>query len=122
METLLFYYVCALPLLLIGSLVMGWQKGINTKHKASGIRSTCKVGYSWSYYLFGFFVPIFRGEIGIGLFHLVLTVCTFGVFQLFMPFLYNKQHATRQMVDGWELNDLEENNALARMKLNMAGF
>ena len=49
--------------LIIGSLVLGWQKKIRVKHNESGIQKNCFVGYSWTYFVFGFFVPIFRGEI-----------------------------------------------------------
>ena len=51
--------------LIIGSMVLGWQKKINVKHNESGILKNCFVGYSWTYFFFGFFVPIFRGEISI---------------------------------------------------------
>ena len=74
-------------------------------HKESGIKKRCFVGYSWTYFFFGFFVPIFRGEISIGIFHLIFSIVTFGLFQLVMPFLYNKQASVRLLLNGWELND-----------------
>jgi hypothetical protein len=70
--------------------------------------------------LFGFFVPIFRGEILIGVLHLIFSILTFGVFQIVMPFLYNKHYSTRLLTDGWELADTEENNDLAKIKIGMA--
>lgn len=51
--------------LIIGSMVLGWQKKIKVKHNESGILKNCFVGYSWTYFFFGFFVPIFRGEISV---------------------------------------------------------
>jgi hypothetical protein len=47
-------------------------------------------------------------------------VVTFGLFQLIMPFLYNKQYMTRLLTSGWQLADSEELNALARQKLSIA--
>ena len=67
-----------------------------------------------------FFVPIFRGEILIGVLHLIFSLVTFGLFQLIMPFLYNKQYSTRMLNESWSLNDSEENNALARQKIGIA--
>ena len=103
--------------LIIGSLVLGWQKKIRVKHSESGIQKNCFVGYSWTYFVFGFFVPIFRGEISIGIFHLIFSLVTFGIFQLIMPFLYNKQYSIRLLNDSWNLDDSEENNAIARYKI-----
>ena len=106
--------------LIIGSMVLGWQKKINVKHNESGILKNCFVGYSWTYFFFGFFVPIFRGEISIGVFHLIFSLVTFGIFQLIMPFSYNKQYSTRLLNNSWSLNDSEENNSIARQKIGIA--
>ena len=106
--------------LLIGVLVLGWQKKIKVKHNESGVQKNCFVGYSWTYLIFGFFVPIFRGEISIGVFHLILSLVTFGIFQLIMPFLYNKQYSIRLLNNSWSLNDSEEKNAIARQKIGIA--
>ena len=106
--------------LILGSIVMGWQKKIRVKHQQSGIEKHCCIGYSWTYFFFGFFVPIFRGEILIGVLHLIFSIVTFGLFQLIMPFLYNKQHAIRMLIDGWNFNDTQENNSLAKTKLGVS--
>ncbi len=105
---------------IIGIMVLGRQKKIKVKHNESDIQKNCFVGYSWTYLFFGFFVPIFRGEISIGFFHLILSLFTFGIFQLIMSFLYNKQYSTRLLNNSWSLNDSEENNAIARQKLGIA--
>ena len=106
--------------LLIGVLVLGWQKKIKVKHNESGVQKNCFVGYSWTYLIFGFFVPIFRGEISIGVFHFILSLVTFGIFQLIMPFLYNKQYSIRLLNNSWSLNDSEEKNAIARQRIGIA--
>ena len=106
--------------LIIGGKFLGWQKKIKVKHNESGIQKNCFVGYSWTYFFFGFFVPIFRGELSIGVFHLIFSLVTVGIFQLIMPFLYNKQYSTRLLNNSWSLNDSEENNAIARYKIGIA--
>ena len=106
--------------LILGSVFLGWQKKIKAKHKQSGVEKYCHVGYSWTYFFFGFFVPIFRGEISIGIYHLIFSIITFGIFQLVMPFLYNKQSSIRLLTNGWELNDTEENNTLAKVRIGIS--
>ena len=122
MEILFIIVICLFLLfspLILGSIFLGWQKGIRIVHKKSGIEKNCFVGYSWTYFFFGFFVPIFRGEISIGIFHLIFSIVTFGLFQLVMPFLYNKQASIRLLLNGWELNDSEENNLFASSKIGI---
>lgn len=118
-ELIVIIIVMGLPVL-IGSLVLGLQKKIKVKHNESGVQKNCFVGYSWTYLIFGFFVPIFRGEISIGVFHFILSLVTFGIFQLIMPFLYNKQYSIRLLNNSWSLNDSEEKNAIARQKIGIA--
>tara|TARA_B100001094_G_scaffold194126_1_gene187978 strand:- start:112 stop:432 length:321 start_codon:yes stop_codon:yes gene_type:complete len=103
----------------VGVILFGWQEEIKIRHKESGIESTLFVGYAWTYFLFGFFVPIFRGEITIGLSHLILSLLTLGLFQLVMPFLYNRQYSTRLLNDSWVLNDIPEKNELAEARLGI---
>ena len=116
---ILILLIIFLPLIL-GLIFMGLQKKVVFKHKDSGINKNGFVGYCWTYFFFGFFVPIFRGEISIGIFHLIFSLVTFGIFQLVMPFLYNKQFSTRLLTNGWELNDTDERNQLARLKIGIA--
>ena len=108
MEAIMFLLIILVVFspLIIGSIFLGWQKKIKVKHNESGILKHCFVGYSWTYFFFGFFVPIFRGEISIGVFHLIFSVVTFGVFQLIMPFLYNKQYSSRLLTNDWVLDCL----------------
>ena len=105
--------------LIIGLIFMGAQKKINLKHTNSGLNKPGYVGYCWTYFFFSFFVPIFRGEILIGILHLIFSVVTFGLFQLVIPFIYNKQFTSRMLTSGWELSDTEENMQIARLKLGI---
>ena len=106
--------------IILGFAIMGAQKKIMLKHTQSGLIKYGYVGYSWTYLIFGWIVPIIRGEIGIGVLHLILTAITFGLFQAIMPFLYNKQFTSRLLTTGWELADNDERNNLARIKLGIA--
>jgi hypothetical protein len=96
------------------------QKPITVKHKDSGIRKTARLGWCWTYYYFGFIVPIIRGEIGIAVLHFILSVVTLGLFQFIWSFFYNKQHITRLMTSGWMLDDTPEVEKFAREKLRMS--
>jgi hypothetical protein len=123
MELLIIFFgillLFLLPLIL-GIVFMGRQKKIKVRHTESGVEKECFIGCAWTYFFFGFFVPIFRGEISIGVFHLIFSLLTFGIFQLVMPFLYNKHYSTRLLTGGWKLDDTEENNNLARTKIGIA--
>ena len=105
--------------LILGVIFMGAQKKINLKHSNSGLNKPGYFGYCWTYFFFSFFVPIFRGEILIGVLHLIFSVVTFGLFQLVIPFLYNKQFTSRMLTSGWELSDTEENMQVARLRLGI---
>ena len=105
--------------LILGLIFMGAQKKINLKHTNSSLNKPGYIGYCWTYFFFSFFVPIFRGEILIGVLHLIFSVVTFGLFQLVIPFLYNNQFTSRMLTSGWELSDTEENMQVARLKLGI---
>ena len=105
----------SLTQILVGTSFMGRQEAIKIKHQETGLECSCYIGYSWTYFLFGIFVPACRGENKIALTHLILSVLTLGLFQFaLMPFLYNKQHGMRLLTSGWSLSDVEERNNLVR--------
>ena len=91
------------------------------KHKESEMMKTGYYGFSWTYLLFGWFVPLFRGELGVGALHLLFSLVTFGLWQLILCFLYNKQYMTRMLTNGWELAGTQQENLLARAALEMSG-
>ena len=77
-------------------------------------------GFSWTYLFFGFFVPIIRGELGVGALHLLFTIFTGGLWQIIIPFFYNKQFMTRMLTEkGWVLAGSEEEKVLAKRALNI---
>ena len=93
---------------------------ITIKHKESGMMKIGLYGFSWTYLFFGWFVPLFRGELGVGALHLLFTFVTFGLWQFIVCFLYNKQYMTRMLTNGWELAGNEEENQKARAALGMS--
>ncbi|RKP52075.1 hypothetical protein [Trinickia fusca] len=91
------------------------------KHPGSGMMKKGYFGFSWTYLFFGWWVPLFRGEVSIAALHLLLTVFTLSLWQFIMAFLYNKQYMTRMLVDkGFVLADSNAKNTEARIKLGIA--
>lgn len=120
----LWIILAVLVLVVVGPIIfglafLGFQKKVLLKHEQSGIVKNGYVGYSLTYLVFGWIVPIVRGEILVGVLHLVLTLFSFGLFQLLMPCLYNKQYMTRLLTNGWQLADTDAMNQIARVKLNI---
>ena len=105
--------------IILGLIVVGFQKPVRLVHPVSGMAKDGYVGYSWTYLVFGWFVPVVRGELGIGVLHLVITLVSFGLSQLIFPFLYNRQYMVRMLTNGWELDASDPNYELARRKLNI---
>jgi len=52
--------------------------------------------------------------------HLLFSIFTFGIFQLVMPFLYNKQYTSRLLTSGFVLADSVEINEIAKQRINAA--
>jgi len=89
-------------------------------HPQTGLLKSGFYGFSWTFLFFGWFVPLFRGELMIALLHFTITVITIGLWQIIFAFLYNKQYTTRLLEKGYVLNDTEEVNEEARQKLGIA--
>lgn len=91
------------------------------KHPASGFVKTGFYGFSWTYLFFGWFVPLFRGELAVAVLHLFFTMITFGIWQFIVAFLYNNQYMTRMLIEqGYVLADSESIMLAARQKLGIA--
>ncbi|MDB4025926.1 hypothetical protein N9505_00845 [Candidatus Thioglobus sp.] len=93
---------------------------INIKHTQSGMVKTGFYGYSWTYLIFGWFVPLFRGELGVGALHLLFTIVTGGIWQIIVSFLYNKQYMTRMLTNGWVLDGSYSDKVLAGTSLGIS--
>ena len=89
-------------------------------HPQTGLMKSGFYGFSWTFLFFGWFVPLFRGELMIALLHFTITVITIGLWQIIFAFLYNKQYTSRLLEKGYVLNDSAEVNEEARQKLGIA--
>jgi len=88
-------------------------------HPQTGLLKSGFYGFSWTFLFFGWFVPLFRGELLIALLHFTITVITIGLWQIIFAFLYNKQYTSRLLEKGYVLNDTEEVNEEARQRLGI---
>ena len=95
-------------------------KKINIKHEQSGMVKTGFYGFSWTYLFFGWLVPLFRSELGVGALHLLFTFVTLGFWQFIVCFLYNKQYMTRMLTSGWVLAGSDSDNVLAGAALGVS--
>ncbi|TFW71188.1 hypothetical protein C3Y98_07930 [Methylotenera oryzisoli] len=95
-------------------------KKVIIQHPVNGLTRNGYYGYSWTYLFFGWLVPLFRGELGVAALHMLFTLFTFGLWQLIVSFLYNKQYMTRMLEKGYVLKDSEQTMAEARACLNIA--
>ena len=93
------------------------QRPVRLRNTTGGVVKVGRLGWSWTYFYFGFWVPLFRSEIGIAALHLLFTLVTFGLFKPVWSFLYNKQQMTRLLTSGWEVDDSEEVRQFVRRKL-----
>jgi hypothetical protein len=101
-------------------LIFYHQKRVIVKHEQSGMIKNGYYGFSPTYFCFGWFVPLFRGEIGIAALHLLFSFFTFGIWQLIASFIYNRQYTARLLTSGWVLSDTTENEDQARVALRIA--
>ena len=94
--------------------------GIIIKHKYSGMMKNGAYGFSWIYLFFGWFVPMFRGELSVAALHFLFCFLTFGLTHLIFSFIYNKQYMTRMLQNEWELAGTDFENRSAQAALGMA--
>ncbi len=63
------------------------------------------VGFSWTTLLFGFFVPIFRGDVKWFIVMLIVALCSLALSNIIFAFIYNKLYTTRLLESGYEPTD-----------------
>jgi len=90
------------------------------QHPINGLTKNGYFGYSWTYLFFGWWVPLFRGELGVAALHLLFSIFTLGIWQFVVSFLYNKQYMTRMLEKGYILKDAEGTMSAARIRLGIA--
>ena len=93
----------------------------------NGLRKEVKVGFSWTVFFFGLFVPLFRGDLkwaAIMFFGTILLgFATLGiggaVLGIVMSFVYNKIYIKDLIKKGW--NPVGEENRLLLEEKNIIG-
>ena len=95
------------------------------RHKESGILQTAYIGWSWTMLVFGFFVPLFRGDFKWAILMIVIhlvaggitagigTLLTWLIFALF----YNKWYSRGLLERGYAPFDADSADILTRRGL-----
>lgn len=68
----------------------------------TGVMKEAKVGFSWTSFFFGGFVPLFRGDWLWLLVWIVLSPVTLGIFWILFAFLYNRIYINRLLENGYQ--------------------
>ena len=89
------------------------------KNDSNGLVKKGVIGFSWTYLLFGWWVPLLRGELGVAALHLLFSIVTFGLWQFIVSFLYNKQYTSRLIENGYRFADSESMNIFAAGKIGV---
>ena len=90
------------------------------KNPQTGLMKKGFYGFSWTMFLFGFWVPIIRGDLRGVLLALVIAIFTLGLGFWVWAFFYNKQYTTRLIEKGYQFADNDAINSMARLKLGVA--
>lgn len=76
------------------------------------------VGFSWTTLFFGAFVPLFRGDWKWFLIMLIAAICTMGISNLVLCFIYNGIY-TRDLLENKNYEPADE---ISRQRLIKAGI
>ena len=113
--TLLFL---ALPLILKFGFGIG-AKPVPLKHPVTGQLKNGYFGFSWTYFFFGWWVPLLRGELAIAALHFLFSFLTFGLWQVIACFFFNKQYTNRRISEGFRLYGTSQQNTLAAQAIGL---
>jgi hypothetical protein len=67
----------------------------------NGLIENVPTGFSWTTFFFGFFVPLFRGQMGYAAIVAVASIMTFGFAPIVFAFIINKHHAKNLIQKGY---------------------
>ncbi len=70
-----------------------------------GINKTSVVGFSWTLFFFGFFVPLLRGDLKWAAIMFILAFLTFGLSHFVFIFIYNKIFTRGLLEQGYKPAD-----------------
>jgi hypothetical protein len=66
--------------------------------KNDALAATGYIGFSWTVFFFGFFVPLFRGDYKWFVLMLIADICTLWAANVVLAFIYNKIY-TRSLIE-----------------------
>lgn len=77
---------------------------LTLKNPNTGQLRAAPVGFSWTTFFFGIFVPLLRKDLVMVLVMLVLGIVTFGIAFLVFPFIYNKIYLKGLLKRGYRVS------------------
>ena len=80
---------------------------ITFENSVTGKTKIAPVGYSWTFLLFGFLPPLFRGDWKWGAILFVATLLTLGIAGIVFSFLYNKIYIKSLIAKGYKAVSVE---------------
>ncbi len=90
----------------------GHTELIKLKHKDTGVYKEAPLGFSWTTFFLGFWVPIFRGDLKWFIISLAITIFTFGLGYFLTCFIYNKRYVMDLLEKGYIPADDKSKRAL----------
>ncbi len=94
-------------------------KVVMMKSPTTGVVKKGFYGFSWTMWFWGGLVPLFRGDVVMGILLIILYLLTWGVGTFIFAFFYNKQYTIKLLENGYVFADSEGVNAMARAKLGV---
>lgn len=88
-------------------------KRVTMKNATTGQIKSGFFGFSWTYFFFGWWVPLLRGELGVAALHFLFSIITFGIWQIIVSFMYNRQYTNRLIEAGYRFFDTPQINERA---------
>jgi hypothetical protein len=98
---------------------------IHFENPHTGALKEAPVGFSWTMFFFGFFVPLIRGDWKWSIVCLLIISITGGVFWFVFPFFYNKLYVKELISQGYKVKLIKEgnlNNIEKRLNLSLPLF
>lgn len=81
---------------------------ISLTNPFNGHMKEAPVGFSWTLFFFGPFVPLLRGNWEWALIMLIAACCSFGLSWLVFMFIYNKMYVKRLLGRGFKVHSVNK--------------
>jgi hypothetical protein len=81
---------------------------ITLENPETGVIKKAPVGFSWTTFFFGLFVPLFRGDWKFVAIMAILAMLTFGLSQWIFAFLYNKWYVEKLASNGFKVSEIKK--------------